>query len=173
MEDRKETDKDLKKHPLLDRKTSGILLIVLGLGLAATSWLNFAWVPVWLAGLALLTLGTVGHKPNLIAPGGIITGTGLAIVVQTSPWIATLSDQARTGLFLICMALGWLLIPLLSRLAATNTRLWPLIPGGVLLITGLVYWASNGWVKVLSGLVWPVSLMVVGLFLIIHWSRTK
>jgi hypothetical protein len=160
--------------PFTPEQANGwILLILIGSGLAVSYWLNLVWIPVWLVGLALLILGTIERNRRLIVPGGIITGTGLAILVQTSPWVTILGNQACTGIFIICLGLGWLLIPLFTRLAALKTTLWPIIPGSILVATGIAYWESNGWVKVLTSLVWPVSMMIIGLFLIIQWNRKK
>jgi len=159
------------RHPTHNEK-AGFLLVLLGLGLAITFWLRLAWVPVWIAGVGLLVLGTFRERERLIIIGGIATGTGLAIVVQTAPWIAPFTDQARTGIFLICLSLGWFLISIVTRLATARTLWWPLLPGSLMAISGIASWASTGWVQGLPGLVGPVLLITIGLLLIVCWSRT-
>jgi hypothetical protein len=102
-----------------------------------------------------------------------MTGTGLAIVIQTGPWILRLSGQARTSLFLACLAMGWLLIPPLARLAAAKRLWWPFIPGAAMAITAIAFWVTPGWVKAITSLAWPALLVLAGLILIIRWNQTK
>jgi hypothetical protein len=161
-----------RRHPSHNEK-AGFVLILLGLGLAVTFGLQLAWVPAWVAGIGLLVLGAYREKERLIIIGGIATGTGLAIVVQTAPWITVFADQARTGIFLICLSLGWFLITLVSHLATSKTFWWAALPGGVLAISGIAFWVSTGWVKGLSGLVGPVLLTALGLILIFRWNQLK
>ena len=167
------TKESLSRHHHLPEKAIGILMILIGTGSLITYWLNMAWVPVLWVGLGLLIWGAASHNAGWIIPGGIITGTGLAIVAQTGPWNSTLSDQARTGLFLICFSLGWFLITLLSGLVTSRTLWWPIVPGLVMAITGIAFWVSTGWVELISSMVWPILLVTIGIFLIVRWNRTK
>ncbi len=152
---------------------AGIILVLIGLGLLITYTLKVAWVPVWVAGLGILGWGAATHGVRRIIAGSLITGTGLAIVVQTGPWSSGLTDQVRVVIFLFCLALGWFLIPLLTGLATSKTLWWPLIPGLVLAITAGAFWVSADWVKALSTIAWPLMLVVIGVFLIIRWNRAK
>jgi hypothetical protein len=173
MNETNDTQENLRRHHHLPQKAVGILMILIGTGSLITYWLNIAWVPVLWVGLGLLIWGAISHNAMRIIPGGIITGTGLAIVAQTGPWNSALSDPARTGLFLICFSLGWFLITLLSGLATSRTLWWPIVPGFVMAITGIAFWLATGWVEVLSSLVWPILLVTIGVFLIIRWNRSK
>jgi hypothetical protein len=150
---------------------AGIILVLIGMGLLITYWLQLAWIPVLWAGLGLLVWGCLRQHTRLIVLGGLITGTGLAIVTQTGPWTNALSDPRRTGLFLFCLALGWFLITLLTSIATSQTLWWPVLPGLVMAITGGAFWASTGWVQAKSSLVWPALLVILGLVLILYWKR--
>jgi len=166
-----------KESQLLPKRpspgASGAFLILIGIGLFATTWLRLAWIPIWVAGLALLYWGVSRRRFRLIYAGGIITGTGLAIVVQTAPWINHVSETERTSLFLFCMSLGWLLIPGMSRLVFGKTTWWPLVPGLALCCAGAAFWFSNAWVKMVAPWIGPSLLLIAGLFLIFVWGRTR
>ncbi len=130
-------------------------------------------VPVWLAGLALLARGAALHSSRLIVVGGIITGAGLAVASQSGPWIAGQDEPRRKGLFFFCLALGWFLVILVTRLAAPRTLWWPLLPGTVLAITGAAAWLFHSQSSSIFPLLWPLPLVAAGLFLIILWNRSK
>jgi hypothetical protein len=155
------------------RAALGIFLILAGSGLLVTRWLGMAWVPPWVAGLGLLVAGASRRQVRLIVAGGILTGAGLAIAVQSGPWIPALSNPARTSLFLGCLALGWLLVPPLARLAAGQALWWPLVPGTVLGVTAVAFWVSAAWVQAVCSLAWPALLCLAGLILIVRWNRSK
>jgi len=155
------------------RTAVGIVLILIGVGLALTTWLNLAWMPVWLAGLGLLAWGAARHKTRLIVAGGIATGVGLAITAQTGPWETALAAPAHIGLFLLCFALGWFLIIPVTWLAAPKTLWWPALPGSVMAVSGATFWIAPDWAQAAYSLVWPILLIMGGLGLIIRWNLTK
>lgn len=164
---------DHEQRRRAQRVAVGITLILIGAGLALTTWLDLAWVPTWLAGLALLTWGATQHKARLIVVGGIATGVGLAITAQTGPWVAALAGPAQAGLFLLCFALGWFLIIPVTRLAAPRTVWWPALPGTVMAASGAALWVAPDWTHAAFSLAWPILLIAGGLALIIHWNLTK
>ena len=152
---------------------AGIILLLVGLGLLVTGWLRLAWIPVWVAGLGLLGWGAARHDTRLIISGGLLTGTGWAITVQAAPWMTASTRQAHVGLFLICLALGWFLITLTTRLAIGRTLWWPLFPGMALAVAGSAFLSATGWVQFLASLVGPTGLLVIGLLLIVRRYRSK
>jgi len=155
------------------RKVLRLVLFLVGTWLAILKMLVTAGVPAWAAGLGLLGHDAARHTARLIVIGGMAVGTGLAIASQVGPWAAELTDPARTGLFMLCLALGWFLIVPLTRLATTTTLWWPLIPGAVMAANGAVVWLTGGWAQSAMNLVWPTLLVIGGFVLIIRWNRTK
>jgi hypothetical protein len=147
-----------------------MMLILLGLGWLITFALKVAWAPVWLVGMALLFRGACQKSPRPIIVGGIITGTGLAIVSQTGPWMVRLTGPASTGLFLICLSLGWFFIVLVSRLTAPRTEWWPLVPGSIMAITGAACWVFDGRVSTIWLVLWPLPLIGIGILMISRWN---
>jgi hypothetical protein len=152
---------------------AGIILLLVGLGLLVAGWLRLAWTPVWIAGLGLLIWGAAKRDTRLIISGGLLTGTGWAITIQTAPWMTASTRQAHVGLFLICLAVGWFLITLTARLAIGRTLWWPLFPEMALAVAGCAFLSATGWVQFLASLVGPTVLLVTGLFLIVRRHRSK
>jgi hypothetical protein len=173
MNEIKEPQECLTTRPHSHNMLAGIILILIGTGLLITYWLQLAWIPVLWVGLGVLVWGVARHYTRLIILGGLITGTGFAIVMQTGPWATGLTDPAHTGLFLICLSLGWLLIILMTWLATDKVLWWPVVPGFVLVTTGVAFLASAGWVEALSSLAWPALLVILGLILILRWNRAR
>jgi hypothetical protein len=87
------------------------------------------------AGMTMLLLGALLHKNAWIIPGGVLSGIGLGIVLLEGPW--AVPEVRQSGLFLICFALGWFSITLLSRLTTRKTQWWALLPGGIMVLLGV------------------------------------
>jgi hypothetical protein len=173
MDDIENTHEKIKSEPHRHPIVIGAALTITGLGLLISYWLKLAWIPVWVMGIGLLAMGAMRQATRLILAGGVVTGTGLAIAVQTNPTIVTLPDQTRTGIFLACMAVGWLLITLLTGLASPSILWWPLVPAAVMAVTGAAFWISPAWAKMVCSLVWPMLLVLIGLILVVHWNMKK
>ena len=104
---------------------------LLGLcGLRASLYLVLA------AGVGMLALGSLLRKTAWIIPGGVLSGIGLGIVLSEGPWKFPVARQS--GLFLLCFALGWFLITLLSRFTTSRTQWWALVPGGIMTALGCI-----------------------------------
>jgi len=86
-----------------------------------------------------------------------------------SPWQFPVADQ--NGVFLLCFALGWFLITLLTALF-TCTQWWALIPGGIMALIGGSILVTNGAIRGLDlNLVYAAILIVVGLVLLVFRGR--
>ena len=150
---------------------AGIILIIIGLATLLQRWLDIGNYITLLLGLAMLVWGSTSHKGGLIIPGGVLTGIGLGILAMAGPWRFPVADQS--GVFLLCFALGWFLITLLTALFAC-TMWWPLIPGGIMTLIGGVILITNGAFPGQDlNLVYAVILILVGLALLVFRGRSR
>jgi hypothetical protein len=166
-------DTNLEKKPRSHHRgvAGGIILILIGSAILLQRWLDIENYIVLLLGLTMLVWGSVSHKGGLIIPGGVLTGIGLGILAMQGPWQFPLADQ--NGVFLLCFALGWFLITILTALSA-HVQWWPLIPGGIMALIGGGILVTNGafpWIDL--NLVFAAILIVLGLILLVTWGRTK
>jgi hypothetical protein len=156
-----------------NRLTGGIALIFLGLAIFLSNWLSFELYLVLLIGAALLAWGVFFQSTRLTLFGGVLSGIGSGILALQGPWHLALTDLGRSGVFLVCFALGWLLVTVLTSLADSRTLWWPLIPGGVMAVAGIVLLTTIHWYLQFVIFIWPVVLILVGLYLVLLWSRSK
>ena len=120
---------------------AGVILILFGAATLLQRWLDIGNYIVLLLGLGMLIWGSVSHRTGWIIPGGVLTGIGLGILAMQGPWQFPAADQ--NGIFLLCFALGWFLITLLTALF-TCTQWWALIPGGIMALIGGGILVTNG-----------------------------
>lgn len=153
------------------RLAAGIALISIGIAILLTRWLNFDDYLALLIGAGLLGWGVLSRRAGLIIPGGVLTGIGLGILVSEGPW--TIPAVNQNGLFLICFALGWFLITLLTGLFTGCTLWWPIIPGGIMAVLGgaVLLTGNVRIIEQLPTLIPSLILILIGIYLIIRWSR--
>ena len=150
---------------------AGIILVIIGVAILLLHWLDIGNIIVLLLGLGFLIWGSLSHKGGLIIPGGVLTGIGLGILAMEGPWHFPVENQ--NGIFLLCFALGWFLITLLTSLFACSMW-WPLIPGGIMALIGGTILVTNGQVRWEDmNLVYAAILILVGLFLVIYRGRLR
>jgi uncharacterized membrane protein HdeD (DUF308 family) len=119
----------------------------------------------------MLGWGSVSRRTGWIIPGGVLTGIGLGILAMEGPWRLPIENQ--NGLFLLCFALGWFLITILTAVF-TCTQWWALIPGGIMALIGGTILVTNGAVRWLDlNLVYALILIVVGLILLVTRTRSR
>jgi hypothetical protein len=156
-----------------NRLTGGIALIFLGLAIFLSNWLSFELYLVLLIGAALLAWGVFSRSARLTLSGGVLCGIGSGILALQGPWHLELTDQGRSAVFLLCFALGWLLVTVLTSLADFKTLWWPLIPGGIMAVAGIVLLTATHWFLQFVIFIWPVILILVGLYLVLLWNRSN
>jgi hypothetical protein len=127
-----------------------------------------------LLGLGFIAWGLSVRQVGLLIPGGILLGIGSGAFLLQVPF-ANLNGEAQGGVFLLAFAAGWALISLLSRLVDTTFHWWPLIPGGVMAVIGssLLIGQEASWLLTSLTLVWPVALIVLGVYLLIKGRRPQ
>lgn len=145
------------------RSLPGVILVVLGVIFIAGQRLGIGGEGVTAAiGLAFLTAFAFTRNYGFLVPGGIMTGLGLGIVYK-------MRSDGNSVPVLLGLGLGFASI---YALDAVNRRTvwgwWPLIPGGVLTLIGLVRASrSEGWLGVV-GQWWPLALIAVGAYLLVR-----
>jgi hypothetical protein len=153
------------------RIAAGVILIIFGVAFLLQLWLDIRDYIILSLGLGMLVWGSVSRRTGWIIPGGVLTGIGLGILALQGHWFFPLADQ--NGVFLICFALGWFLITVLTALF-TSTQWWALIPTGIMAVIGSGLLAVNGAVRWEDlNLVYAILLLITGLFLLVYKGRSK
>jgi hypothetical protein len=153
------------------RIAAGVILIVFGAAALLQTWLDIGNYIILALGLGMLVWGSLSHRTGWIIPGGVLAGIGLGILAEEGRWFFAAADQS--GVFLLCFAVGWFLITLLTTLF-TSTQWWALIPGGIMAVIGGSILATNGGVRWEDlNIVYAVLLLGIGLFLIAYKGRPR
>ncbi len=120
------------------RWISGLGLILIGSLVlieqyVESRWLGFLFL-LAIGGMFLLW-GSMLRSIGLLIPGGMLNGLGLGVALEG--WLlGNLGGEAEGGVFLLTLALGWVLVFLLSARFTDETHWWPLIPGGLMAAIG-------------------------------------
>lgn len=113
------------------------------------------FVPLFI-GLALLAVFVVTRQYGFLVPGAILTGVGIGIVID-----AAATGNAESGVMMLSIAGGFLAIWVLGSVyRLPQNHWWPLIPGGILTLIGLVQLSRTEVVGAIG--LWPVILIIVG-----------
>jgi hypothetical protein len=155
--------------------TAGIILIVIGLGLLASRFLSLDNLFPLGLGMIFILAGVLKRSAGLLIPGGIISGVGLGIVVTQNGLLAGMGVFDSGALMLLCMAVGWFSIIVLSKLFTDETQIWPVFPGGAMAVIGsLMLMGANG-LEVLKflGSYWPAVLILIGISVMVQAWREQ
>jgi hypothetical protein len=160
------------------RIITGVVVIALGLVMLVATVTDSQLVGqmiVLLLGMIFLTWGAMVRHPAPLIPGCILTGLGAGIVL--GQWLFTsISAQAQGGVITLCLGLGFLLIMPAQRFVTRQTaHWWPLIPGGVLSLTGAGLLLGDVGLTMLTwmGRLWPLALVGVGVALLYQAARSQ
>jgi len=166
-----------------EKKTNGVIggVILIGIGLVALlgqfvdiqvgEMIGLMILPA--LGLIFLVWGIAARNAGPMIPGGILSGLGLGIIlVEKVSWPQGMDEG---GAFMLAFALGWALITVLTAVFTPKVHWWPLIPGGIIAFIGLAVLFGGVFLKTLSlmNLVWPVLLIILGLFVIYNARKPK
>lgn len=111
-------------------------------------------------GLALLAVFVITREYGFLVPGSILTGVGVGIILEPAA-----SGDVGAGVMMLALAGGFLGIWLIGSLyRLPQSHWWPLIPGGILTLIGLVQVTGIDVAGTLR--LWPILLIVVGAFLL-------
>lgn len=163
-------------HELRNRAVAGAALIIIGAVALIAQFADSVTVAMLvMPTLALIFLiwGLVTRTFGLIIPGGILAGLGLGTYLTIAGPLAGVEEPSMGGIILVCFAGGWLLISLLSPLTGERFQWWPLIPGGILGIIGLILLGGGPALQVLKviGYAWPLALVALGIYLLVKRQR--
>lgn len=144
----------------------GVLLILIGIFLLAAQFGYICWDNLWpfilIIGGGLFLFGFLANRDNygLLMPGSILTIVGfLFLYTNAGRWDA-LEDLWPT--FILAPGVGFILMYLFGP---KGNALW--IPAVILTVMALVFYAQFWQLFRL----WPVILIVVGLYILIQAGR--
>jgi len=111
-------------------------------------------------GLALLAVFVVRREYGFLVPGSILTGVGIGIALEPAT-----SGVTETGVMMLALAGGFLGIWVIGSLyRLPQNHWWPLIPGGILTLIGLVQLSRTDVDGALR--LWPVIFIILGALLL-------
>ncbi len=134
------------------------------------------WIPL-LIGLIFLAAFVPQREYGFLIPGCILTGVGVGVVlagVVDNPWSGAAVLLSLAGGFIAIWVVSVLLRrvdrawPRGSSRDAARALWWPLIPGGILALIGLIALAEDGlasWYDVLRW--WPLLIIGVGIVVLV------
>lgn len=135
----------------------GVLFLVEQLGIFAFSGFG-DWVLLMIGGVFLYAYYNTrpGYRIGFLIPGAILLGIGIGQVISDTSVVRSFVGGDISSLTL---GLGFCLIWLLER-----KHWWALIPGGILIVSGL---------PGLVGGLWPLALIGLGVYLLYGQSRHR
>ena len=162
-------------EPKRNRWLSGVALIVIGVLLLAGQFIklpSFGQLFLPALGLVFILWGIFTRSGGLLVPGGILTGIGVGTYLSET---LALEGEAEPGIFLVVFGAGFALITLLSVLFTPDKHYWALIPGGILALIGAALLVGGASLDILEavGKVWPVALILLGVYVIFKKQRTS
>jgi hypothetical protein len=132
------------------------------------SWVDFVFYIALGIGLPLLLWGVISHLVGLIIPGCLLLGIGPGMYLA---WRAPIPGNSltQTGIMLVCFALGWFAISIVTRQIVQKSHWWALIPGGILAVvgTGLYIGGDPTHAMGFIGNTGSIALMIFGLYLLL------
>jgi len=142
------------------RVVSGILLIVLGLGLFGLQYvepLSQSAILLLLGGLFVAAY-LYGRSYLLLVFGGILLGLGAGSYGQR--YLYVWGEFSRIGL-----GAGFVAIYLIALLRERRSHFWPLIPGAILILLGFGKW-HRVWTFLFSD-GWPLIFVIIGVMVLL------
>lgn len=140
------------------RVTAGAILILLGVALIlmqiSEPFRESTWT--FLIGGAFVAAYFYRRAYGFLIPGCILLGIGLGSVGSSSP--LGFGEFGSVGL-----GVGFVAIFLIAWIYEGRSHWWPLIPGGILIVTGLA--AGSEAFRQLLDVGWPAALILAGLLL--------
>ncbi len=148
------------------RVVAGTILVVVGIGLLILQVLEGAGQASWLLFLgAAFIVGYVYRQTyGFLVAGGVIAGVGLGQLGEELL-------ETGTGIGSLGIGLGFLSIYLIDRLNRSDAPWWPLIPGGILVVTGIGD-LGQPFADTMD-YIWPALLIVIGLALLSGIRRER
>lgn len=159
-----------RTRPRTDQLVGGAVLIGIGvLVLLGQYFEDFGRFVLLVLGVGLLVLYAITRNAGTLIAGGILTGLGVGVVLADTYF----EDQVAAAAIVLGLGGGFIgvwLVGLLTREPAT--RLWPLIPGSILVAVGALLLAG---VENLEQYQWigPLILIGIGLLVLVAALRRR
>jgi len=152
-----------------DQWIAGAVLIAIGAALLLGQLVGDTGQFITLGiGLFLLVLFAVTRHPGALIGGGIVTGIGVGVLVAAN----TEGDVAGAAV-LFGLGFGFIGVWLIGTLLRIKEiSFWPLIPGAILVVVGIVVLAGSEAAKTFQ-LLWPVLLIGLGVVVLIAALRGR
>ena len=130
--------------------------------------LDFVLYTATTLGLVFLAIGLYRRWIGFIIPGSLLGTTGPAIY-QAWGTSGAISALAKTGSMLVILAIGWGLITVFSRVITDKFTWWPLIPAGILAMTGWGLYIGGNPDNALGfiGNTGSIVLIILGIYLLL------
>jgi hypothetical protein len=142
------------------RRIAAVILLLIALAALAAPHLPFSAreAILLIMGLGFIVWAALSRHAGLLVPGGILTGMGVGVLLR---------PLYGSGVFLLGMAGGFLLISLLQGALFRRWTGWPLWPAVGLTFAGTAQAAGPELRDLLRnyGSLWPYLLIAVALWL--------
>jgi hypothetical protein len=155
----------------------GVTLILCGIAAILFRQLGIDAYLVILASAGLLAFGSARKLTALIVIGCLLSGAGPGILVYAGAW--NIPPEFQKGLYMLCIALSWFLIPIFTSLFTPRAYWLALVPGAIsVILAGAFLVTNNPWsIQVFSlggsfaTLIIAIDLILIGFALILPWIR--
>jgi hypothetical protein len=156
------------------RRIWGVVLLVVALLALLNRYLpaRSEYLVLPLLGAGFTFSAVLARVPGLLIPGGVLLGVGSGIAAQRFYGLGG-GSQSGQALFLLCLALGFLLITLLSLIFFRSRVLWPLWPAAFIGVAAALRLMGAAWQEYLWRILpyWPFALLAIALWLLLFRSR--
>jgi len=145
---------------------AGLILIVLGLAFFAGQYVQVpGWVFLSALGVIFLVVYLVQRAYGYLVPAGMLLGLGAGLALGGE------GGRFGGGVIVGGLGVGFLAIYVIDRLYTRASTVWPLYPGGILALVGLLLvLAAQGLIPrdvlILLATWWPLGLVLIGAWLI-------
>jgi hypothetical protein len=136
----------------------GLILIILGIVFLLMQYFEFGpGLFLALLGLVFLILYVLTRSYGLLIPGCILAGIGIGLMFDRPPLNTAVAVPIGLGLAFIAIFVVQLVV-------ARASHWWPLIPGGILVLTGIADGVPQAQTLIEKG--WPLILVLIGLLIL-------
>jgi hypothetical protein len=161
-----------EQQPAREPISTALMLIGIGVFLIAAQVFDIGVLVLLGLGAAFTLWGILTRAAGLLIPGGILNGIGLG-ALTIEQLLPNLDGDAEGGVFLLCFALGWASIALLSAIFTSDRQWWALVPATILALIGGAVLGGGIWARALelASDYWPLVLVVIGAWMLLERGR--